>query len=135
MPHMKLLGKLGLLISVVLSMFAGLNNLNCAWLLPITIFQTLSYYLFHFQNFKFKKIGKRNNPFIKELPRHLINQSFIAFIFFGIGLGLNIFFGHEAYTSLLGYITKIFDAINFAVDAMKQAMIDLYNAILQSRFN
>ena len=135
MPHMKFAGKLGLLINVVLSILAGLNNLNYAWLLPIITFQTLSYYLFHFKNFKFKKIGKRNNPFVKELPRHLITQSFIVFMCFGIGLGLNIFFDHEVYASLLGQITKIFDAINFAIDAVKQAMIEFYNAILQSRFN
>jgi hypothetical protein len=132
---MKLAGKLGILISIILSTLAGLNNLYCAWLLPIIAFQTLSYYLLHFKNFKFKKIGKRNNPFTKELPRHLINQSFIVFVCFGIGLGLNTFFEYEAYASLLGQITQFFNAINFAIEAVKQAMIDLYNAILQSRFN
>jgi len=92
MPHMKLVGKLGLLLGIILSILVGLNTLNCVWFLPIITFQTLSYYLFHFKNFKFKKIGKRNNPFVKELPRHLITQSFIVFIRFGIGLGLNFFF-------------------------------------------
>ena len=135
MPHMKLVGKLGLFTSIILSILAGLNNLNCAWLLPIITFQTLSYYLFHFKNFKFKKIGKRNNPFVKELPRHLITQSFIVFMCFGIGLGLNIFFDHEVYASLLGQITQIINGINFAIGAIKQAMIEFYNAILQSRFN
>ena len=132
---MKLAGKLGLLVSVILSILAGLNDLYIAWLLPIITFQTLSYYLLHLKTFKFKKIDKRNNPFTKELPRHLINQSFIVFICFGIGLGLNNFFDHEAYASLLGQMTQIFNAINFAIDAVKQAMTDLYNAILQSRFN
>ena len=62
-------------------------------------------------------------------------QSFIVFVCFGLGLGLDIFFEHEAYASLLGQITQFFDAINFAIDAIKQTMVDLYNAILQSRFN
>ena len=95
----------------------------------------LSYYLFHFKNFKFKKIDKRNNPFIKELPHRLIFQSFIVFICFGAGLSLNTFYEHDAYVSLLGQITKFFDAINFLIDAVKQAMIEFYKAILQSRFN
>jgi len=135
MPHMKFIGKLGLLLGMVLSILVGLNTLNGLWLLPIITFQTLSYYLFHFKNFKFKKIGKRNNPFIKELPHHLMIQSFIVFICFGAGLGLNNFSEHEAYASLLGQITQFFDAINFAIDAVKQAMIEFYDAILQSRFN
>ncbi len=135
MPHMKFIGKLGLLLGMILSILVGLNTLNYLWLLPIITFQTLSYYLFHFKNFKFKKIGKRNNPFIKELPHHLMIQSFIVFIFFGVGLSLNIFSEHEAYASLLGQITQFFDAINFAIDAVKQAMIEFYDAILQSRFN
>jgi hypothetical protein len=135
MPHMKLVGKLGLFLGMILSILAGLNHLNYLWLLPIITFQTLSYYLFHFKNFKFKKIGKRNNPFTKELPRHLMNQSFIVFICFGAGLGLNTFSEHDAYASLLGQITQFFDAINFEIGAIKQAMIELYNAILQSRFN
>ena len=134
MPHMKFIGKLGLLLGIILSMLVGLNTLNYLWLLPIITFQTLSYYLFHFKNFKFKKIGKRNNPFIKELPRHLMIQSFIVFVCFGLGLGLDIFFEHEAFASLLGQITQFFDAINFAIEAIKQTMVDLYNAILQSRF-
>ena len=135
MPHMKFIGKLGLLLSIIVSILAGLNNLSYAWILPIITFQTLSYYLYHFKNFKFKKIGKRNNPFTKELPRHLMTQSFIVFICFGIGLGLNTFSEHEAYTSLLGQIIQFFDAINFVINVVKQAMIDFYNAILQSRFN
>ena len=134
MPHMKFIGKLGLLLGIILSMLVGLNTLNYLWLLPIITFQTLSYYLFHFKNFKFKKIGKRNNPFIKELPHHLMIQSFIVFVCFGLGLGLDIFFEHEAFASLLGQITQFFDAINFAIEAIKQTMVDLYNAILQSRF-
>ena len=132
---MKFIGKLGLLLGIILSILVGLNTLNYLWLLPIITFQTLSYYLFHFKNFKFKKIGKRNNPFIKELPHHLMIQSFIVFMCFGLGLGLDIFFEHEAFASLLGQITQFFDAINFAIDAIKQTMVDLYNAILQSRFN
>ena len=135
MPHMKFIGKLGLLLGMILSILVGLNTLNGLWLLPIITFQTLSYYLFHFKNFKFKKIGKRNNPFIKELPHHLMIQSCIVFMCFGLGLGLDILFEHEAYASLLGQITQFFDAINFAIDAIKQTMVDLYNAILQSRFN
>ena len=135
MPYMKLVGKLGLLISIILSILVGLNNLNCFWLLIIIIFQTISYYFFHFKNFKFKKIGKRNNPFVKELPRHLITHSLIVLICFGIGFGINIFLGHEVYASLLGHITKIFHAIKFTIGAVKQAMIEFYNAILQSRFN
>jgi hypothetical protein len=135
MPHMKLVGKLGLLLGIILSILVGLNTLNYLWLVPIMTFQTLSYYLFHFKNFKFKKIDKRNNPFIKELPHHLIFQSFIVFICFGAGLSLNTFYEHDAYVSLLGQITKFFDAINFLIDAVKQAMIEFYNAILQSRFN
>jgi hypothetical protein len=135
MPHMKFIGKLGLLLGIILSILVGLNTLNYLWLLPIITFQTLSYYLFHFKNFKFKKIGKRNNPFIKELPHHLMIQSCIVFMCFGLGLGLDILFEHEAYASLLGQITQFFDAINFAIDAIKQTMVDLYNAILQSRFN
>ncbi len=135
MPHMKLVGKLGLFTSIILSILAGLKNLNCVWLLPIISSQTLSYYLFHFKNFKFKKIGKRNNPFTKELPRHLINQSFIVVICFSIGLGLNTFFEHEAYASLLGQITQIINGINFAIGAIKQAMIEFYNTTLQSCFN
>ena len=131
---MKFIGKLGLLLGMILSMLVGLNTLNGLWLLPIITFQTLSYYLFHFKNFKFKKIGKRNNPFIKELPHHLMIQSFIVFVCFGLGLGLDIFFEHEAFASLLGQITQFFDAINFAIEAIKQTMVDLYNAILQSRF-
>ena len=131
---MKFIGKLGLLLGIILSMLVGLNTLNYLWLLPIITFQTLSYYLFHFKNFKFKKIGKRNNPFIKELPHHLMIQSFIVFVCFGLGLGLDIFFEHEAFASLLGQITQFFDAINFAIEAIKQTMVDLYNAILQSRF-
>ena len=134
MPHMKFIGKLGLLLGIILSILVGLNTLNYLWLLPIITFQTLSYYLFHFKNFKFKKIGKRNNPFIKELPHHLMIQSFIVFVWFGLGLGLDIFFEHEAFASLLGQITQFFDAINFAIEAIKQTMVDLYNAILQSRF-
>ncbi len=134
MPHMKFIGKLGLLLGIILSILVGLNTLNYLWLLPIITFQTLSYYLFHFKNFKFKKIGKRNNPFIKELPHHLMIQSFIVFVCFGLGLGLDIFFEHEAFASLLGQITQFFDAINFAIEAIKQTMVDLYNAILQSRF-
>ena len=132
---MKFIGKLGLLLGMILSILVGLNTLNGLWLLPIITFQTLSYYLFHFKNFKFKKIGKRNNPFIKELPHHLMIQSCIVFMCFGLGLGLDILFEHEAYASLLGQITQFFDAINFAIDAIKQTMVDLYNAILQSRFN
>ena len=132
---MKFIGKLGLLLGIILSILVGLNTLNYLWLLPIITFQTLSYYLFHFKNFKFKKIGKRNNPFIKELPHHLMIQSCIVFMCFGLGLGLDILFEHEAYASLLGQITQFFDAINFAIDAVKQAMIEFYNAILQSRFN
>jgi len=135
MPRMKFIGKLGLLLGIILSILVGLNTLNYLWLLAIITLQTLSYYLFHFKNFKFKKIGKRNNPFIKELPRHLMNQSFIVFICFGAGLGLNNFSEHEAYASLLGQITQFLDAINFAIGAVKQAMIEFYNAILQSRFN
>ena len=135
MPCMKLAGKIGLLISIILSILAGLNNIYYAWLLPIVTFQTLSYYLLHFKNFKFKKISRRNNPFTKEFPRHLMNQSFIVLICFGIGLGVNSFFDHEAYTLLLGHITQIFNAMNFEIEAVKQAMIELYNAILQSRFN
>lgn len=135
MPHMKLVGKLGLLLGIILSILAGLNALNYLWLLPIITLQTLSYYLFHFKNFKFKKIGKRNNPFIKELPHHVMIQSFIVFICFGAGLALNNFSEHEAYASLLGQITQFLDAINFAIGAVKQAMIEFYNAILQSRFN
>ena len=135
MPHMKFIGKLGLPLGIILSILVGLNTLNYLWLLPIITFQTLSYYLFHFKNFKFKKIGKRNNPFIKELPHHLMIQSCIVFMCFGLGLGLDILFEHEAYASLLGQITQFFDAINFAIDAIKQTMVDLYNAILQSRFN
>ncbi len=131
---MKFIGKLGLLLGIILSILVGLNTLNYLWLLPIITFQTLSYYLFHFKNFKFKKIGKRNNPFIKELPHHLMIQSFIVFVCFGLGLGLDIFFEHEAFASLLGQITQFFDAINFAIEAIKQTMVDLYNAILQSRF-
>ena len=134
MPHMKFIGKLGLLLGIILSILVGLNTLNYLWLLPIITFQTLNYYLFHFKNFKFKKIGKRNNPFIKELPHHLMIQSFIVFVCFGLGLGLDIFFEHEAFASLLGQITQFFDAINFAIEAIKQTMVDLYNAILQSRF-
>ena len=132
---MKFIGKLGLPLGIILSILVGLNTLNYLWLLPIITFQTLSYYLFHFKNFKFKKIGKRNNPFIKELPHHLMIQSCIVFMCFGLGLGLDILFEHEAYASLLGQITQFFDAINFAIDAIKQTMVDLYNAILQSRFN
>lgn len=135
MPYMKLIGKLALILSILMSILAGLHNLNYAWILPIIAFQTLSYYLYHFKNFKFKKIGKRNNPFTKELPHHLMIQSFIVFICFGIGLGLNTFSEHEAYTSLLGQIIQFFDAINFVINVVKQAMIDFYNAILQSRFN
>ena len=135
MPHMKLVGKLGLLLGIILSILVGLNTLNYLWLVPIITFQTLSYYLFHFKNFKFKKIDKRNNPFIKELPHHLIFQSFIVFICFGVGLSLNTFYEHDAYVSLLGQSTKFFDAINFLIDAVQQAMIEFYNAILQSRFN
>ena len=131
---MKFIGKLGLLLGIILSILVGLNTLNYLWLLPIITFQTLSYYLFHFKNFKFKKIGKRNNPFIKEFPHHLMIQSFIVFVCFGLGLGLDIFFEHEAFASLLGQITQFFDAINFAIEAIKQTMVDLYNAILQSRF-
>jgi len=126
--------------------FGGLSNrggftppphqpLPLVWLLPIVTFQTLSYYLLHFKNFKFKKISRRNNPFTKELPRHLVKQSFIVFVCFGIGLGVNSFFEHEAYALFLGQITQIFNAINFEIEAVKQAMIELYNAILQSRFN
>ena len=132
---MKLAGKLGLLVSVILSILAGLNDLYIAWLLPIITFQTLSYYLLHLKTFKFKKIGKRNNPFTKELPRHLVKQSFIVFVCFGIGLVVNSFFEHEAYALFLGQITQIFNAMNFEIEAVKQAMIELYNAILQSRFN
>ena len=135
MPHMKLAGKIGLLISFVLSILAGLNDIHYAWLLPIVTFQMLSYYLLYFKNFKFKKISRRNNPFTKEFPRHLMNQSFIALICFGIGLGVNSFFDHEAYTLLLGHITQIFNAMNFEIEAVKQAMIELYDTILQSRFN
>ena len=135
MPHMKFIGKLGLLLGIILSILAGLNTSNYLWLLPIITLQTLSYYLLHFKNFKFKKIGKRNNPFIKELPHHLMIQSFIVFICFGAGLGLNAFSEHEAYASLLGQIAQFLDAINFAIGAVKQAMIEFYNAILQSRFN
>ncbi|MEY3838951.1 MAG: hypothetical protein RLZ90_750 [Pseudomonadota bacterium] len=125
MPHMKLIGKLGWLVSIILSFAMGLSDLNYTWLLPITTFQILSYYLFHFKNFKFKKIGKRNNPFIKELPRHLIIQSFITLIFFGIGV----------YASLLGYLAQFFDTINLARESVKQYMIEFYNAVLKSRFN
>jgi len=50
-------------------------------------------------------------------------------------LGVNGFFGHEAYALFLGQITQIFNAMNFEIEAVKQAMIELYNAILQSRFN
>ena len=132
---MKFIGKLGLLLGIILSILVGLNTLNYVWLLPIITLQTLGYYLLHFKNFKFKKIGKRNNPFIKELPRHLMNQSFIVVICFSIGLGLNTFFEHEAYASLLGQITQIINGINFAIGAIKQAMIEFYNTILQSRFN
>ena len=132
---MKFIGKLGLLLGIILSILVGLNTLNYVWLLPVITLQTLSYYLLHFKNFKFKKIGKRNNPFIKELPRHLMNQSFIVVICFSIGLGLNTFFEHEAYASLLGQITQIINGINFAISAIKQAMIEFYNTILQSRFN
>mgnify|MGYP006294299595 CR=1 FL=1 len=81
------------------------------------------------------KISKRNNPFTKELPRHLMNQFFIVFICFCIGLGINNVFEHQAYTLLLGKITQIFNAMNFEIEAIKQAMIELYNAILQSRFD
>lgn len=135
MPYMKLAGKIGLLISIMLSILAGLNNIYYAWLLPIVTFQTLSYYLLHFKNFKFKKISRRNNPFTKELPRHLVKQSFIVFVCFGIGLVVNSFFEHEAYALFLGQITQIFNAMNSEIEAVKQAMIELYNAILQSRFN
>ena len=135
MPHIKLIGKLGLLIGIMFAILAGLNFLNYIWLLPIITFQTLSYYLFHFKNFKFKKIGKRNNPFIKELPHHFITQSLIIFICFGIGFGLDTFFEHETYASFLGYIARLFDAVNFMMDTLKQTIIELYDAILQSRFN
>ena len=135
MPHMKFFGKLGLFLSMALSILAGLNVLNYLWLLPIIVLQTLSYYLVHFKNFKFKKIGKRNNPFIKELPRHFITQSFVIFIYFGIGFSLDTFFEHEAYASFLGQINQLLDAMSFIIDALKQAIIGLYDAILQSRFN
>jgi len=135
MPHMKFFGKLGLFLSMALSILAGLNVLNYLWLLPIIVLQTLSYYLVHFKNFKFKKIGKRNNPFIKELPHHFITQSFVIFICFGIGFGLDTFFEHEAYASFLGQINQLLDAMSFIIDALKQAIVGLYDAILQSRFN
>jgi hypothetical protein len=135
MAPMKLFGKFGLILGIILSILTGLNALNYSWLLPIVIFQTLSYYLVHFKNFKFKKIGKRNNPFTKELPRHLIIQALVIFMCFSLGLGLDIFFKHEAYASLLGQITQFFDLIHFALDAVKQAMTEIYNAVLQSRFN
>jgi len=135
MPHMKLIGKLGWLVSIILSFAMGLSDLNYTWLLPITSFQILSYYLFHFKNFKFKKIGKRNNPFIKELPRHLIIQSFITLIFFGIGFLVNSYFDHEVYASLLGHLEQFFDTINLARESVKQYMIEFYNAVLKSRFN
>ena len=135
MAPMKLVGKFGLLLGMLLSTLVGLNTLNYLWLLPIITFQTLSYYLVHFKNFKFKKIGKRNNPFTKELPRHLIIQALVIFMCFSLGLGLDIFFKHEAYASLLGQITQFFDLIHFALDAVKQAMNEIYNAVLQSRFN
>jgi hypothetical protein len=89
----------------------------------------------HFKNFKFKKIGKRNNPFIKELPRHLIIQSFITLIFFGIGFLVNSYFDHEVYASLLGHLEQFFDTINLARESVKQSMIEFYNAVLKSRFN
>jgi len=89
----------------------------------------------HFKNFKFKKIGKRNNPFIKELPRHLIIQSFITLIFFGIGFLVNSCFDHEVYASLLGHLEQFFDTINLARESVKQSMIEFYNAVLKSRFN
>jgi hypothetical protein len=135
MAPMKVIGKFGLLLGMILSTLVGLNTLNYLWLLPIITFQTLSYYLVHFKNFKFKKIGKRNNPFTKELPRHLIIQALVIFMCFSLGLGLDIFFKHEAYASLLGQITQFFDLIHFALDAVKQAMTEIYNAVLQSRFN
>ena len=105
MPHMKLIGKLGWLVSIILSFGMGLSDLNYTWLLPITTFQILSYYLLHFKNFKFKKIGKRNNPFIKELPRHLIIQSFITLIF------LNSF-SISGFFSVTSFICDLLSKIN-----------------------
>jgi hypothetical protein len=94
---MKLVGKFGLVACIVLSILIGLNNLNYFWLLPIITLQTLSYFLFHFKNFKFKKIDKRNNPFTKELPHHFMIQAFIVFLCFGVELGLNAFCENEVY--------------------------------------
>ena len=135
MPIMKTVGKLCLLISIIFSFWAGLNSFYYLWVLPIIAFQTLSYYLFRFKNLKFKKIDKRNNPFIKELPHHLMVQSLIVCISFSIGLALDIFFEHKAYTSFLGHINQLVDAINLMIDTLKQAIIELFDAILQSRFS
>jgi hypothetical protein len=131
----KLIGKFGLLICIILAIMAGLNACNYFWAFPIIALQTLSYYFFRFKNFKFKTIGKRNNPFIKEFPRHLINQSFIVFFAFTIGFGLNTFSETESYTSLSGQISGALDLVSLSIDAVKQVISDLYSAILQSRFN
>ena len=132
---MKIIGKFGLLICIILAIIAGLNACSYFWAIPIIVLQTLSYYFFRFKNLKFKTIGKRNNPFIKEFPYHLINQSFIVLIAFTIGFGLNTFSETENYTSLSGQIKGVLDAVSFSIEAMKQAISDLYCAILQSRFN
>ena len=132
---MKIIGKFGLLICIILAIIAGLNACSYFWAIPIIVLQTLSYYFFCFNNFKLKIIGKRNNPFIKEFPYHLINQSFIVFITFTIGFGLNAFSETENYTSLSGQIKGVLDAVSLSIETMKQAISDLYCAILQSRFN
>ena len=134
-PHVKLIGKFGLLICIIFAIMAGLNACNYFWIVPVIALQTLSYYLFRFKNLKFKTIGKRNNPFIKEFPRHLMNQSFIVLIAFAIGFGLNIFSETEGYTSLSGQISGVLDVCSLSIDAAKQAISDLFGAILQSRFN
>ena len=132
---MKIIGKFGLLICIILAIIAGLNACSYFWAIPIIVLQTLSYYFFRFKNLKFKTISKRNNPFIKEFPYHLINQSFIVLIAFTIGFGLNTFSETENYTSLSGQIKGVLDAVSLSIEAMKQAISDLYCAILQSRFN
>ena len=114
---------------------AGLNACNYFWIAPIIPLQTLCYYFFRFKNLKFKTISKRNNPFIKEFPRHLINQSFIVLIAFAIGFGLNTFSETESYTSLSGQVSGVLDVLSLSIDAAKQAISDLYDAILQGRFN
>jgi hypothetical protein len=131
----KIIGKFGLLICIILAIIAGLNACSYFWAIPIIVLQTLSYYFFRFKNLKFKTISKRNNPFIKEFPYHLINQSFIVLIAFTIGFGLNTFSETENYTSLSGQIKGVLDAVSLSIEAMKQAISDLYCAILQSRFN